>query len=76
MPHYYDGQSVATLARRRTFSWRALFDNSLDTMRTWLRCWRERRELIEYLATDHRAALDIGIDGNAREWAERPFWRP
>jgi uncharacterized protein YjiS (DUF1127 family) len=41
-----------------------------------LRRRRDRYELLCYLAADHRAAADIGIDrSNACEWAERPFWR-
>jgi len=28
------------------------------------------------MAIDHRAAADIGVTaGDARDWAERPFWR-
>lgn len=76
MSHYLDGESVAALAESRSFSWRTFFKSAADTARTWLKRHRERQQLLDYLAIDHRAARDIGVDiGNAREWAERPFWR-
>ena len=29
------------------------------------------------MAIDYRAASDMGVtDNDARDWAERPFWRP
>ena len=76
MSRYLDGQSVAALARSRTFSWRALFKSLADTLRIWRKRHRDRDELLKYFATDHRAPNDLGIDrANAREWADRPFWR-
>lgn len=76
MSHYLDGESVAAFAESQPFSWRAFFKSAADTARTWLKRRRERQELLDYLAMDHRAARDLGIDrSNAREWAERPFWR-
>ena len=76
MTRYVVGESVAVLAGSRSFSWRAFFTGLSDTLRMWLERRRVRQELLSYLAMDHRAAKDIGIDrSNAREWAERPFWR-
>lgn len=84
MSHYLDGESVTafvevespSLSWRAFSSWRALFKSVVDTARIWHPRRRERQELLDYLAMDHRAARDIGIDrNNAREWAARPFWR-
>ena len=34
------------------------------------------QELIDFMAIDHRAAADMGVtDNEARDRAERPFWR-
>jgi hypothetical protein len=36
----------------------------------------QRRELLDFMTIDHRAAADMGVAVNdAREWAYRPFWR-
>jgi uncharacterized protein YjiS (DUF1127 family) len=76
MTRYYAGESVAAFSGNRGFSWSAFFKQLADTVGTWRRRERDRRELLDYLATDHRAANDLGIDrSDAREWAERPFWR-
>jgi uncharacterized protein YjiS (DUF1127 family) len=77
MSRYLDGESVAAFAGSRTFSWRAFCKSITDVPRIWLKRQQDRQELLDYLATDHRAAMDIGIDrSNAREWATRPFWQP
>jgi uncharacterized protein YjiS (DUF1127 family) len=77
MSDYVDRKSGAAFAEGRSFSSRVLFKSFVDTVSTWLRRRRERQELLDYLATDHRAENDICISGSdAREWAERPFWRP
>ena len=81
MSRYLDGTSVAAFAGNRSFAWSALRKRLLAgsvsrSARIWLKRWRDRRELLDYLAMDHRAAADLGIDrSNAREWAQRPFWR-
>jgi uncharacterized protein YjiS (DUF1127 family) len=46
----------------------------------WLGACRQRRqecaELLAFMATDHRAAADIGVTAyEAINWSERPFWR-
>jgi uncharacterized protein YjiS (DUF1127 family) len=77
MSHYLGGESVASLTERKWFSWLTFFNGRIATMRIWLKRRKDRQELLDYLAMDHRAASDIGIDrSNAREWAERPFWQP
>jgi uncharacterized protein YjiS (DUF1127 family) len=46
----------------------------------WLRACRrrhqERAELLAFMASDHRAAADIGVTRyEAMNWSNRPFWR-
>jgi uncharacterized protein YjiS (DUF1127 family) len=54
----------------------ALLANFIEWLRLCSRRRRQRRELVEYLASDHRAAADLGITHyDARDWCERPFWR-
>jgi len=76
MSHYLDGGSVAAFAESPAYSWRKFFRSAIDTVRIWRKRQHDRRQLLNYLAMDHRAANDIGTDrSNARDWAERPFWR-
>jgi len=76
MTRYLAGESVAAFSGNRGFSWSAFFSGISTTVRTWRERERHRRELLDYLATDHRAANDLCIDrSDARAWAERPFWR-
>lgn len=76
MSHCIGREAASVLAEPRTFSLRSCVGGFAGTLMTWLKRHHDRRELLDYLNTDHRAALDIGADGNrAREWAQRPFWR-
>jgi len=77
MSCYVRGGGLASaLAKRRSLPWLAFLDGIVELARTCRRRREQRRELLEYLALDHRAAADIGITGQeARNWAERPFWR-
>lgn len=76
MSHNLHGESTAAFAERRWYPSRTFFSSVIDIMRTWIRRRQQRQELLDYMAIDHRAAADIGATGNeAREWAERPFWR-
>ena len=76
MSQYLHGESVAAFAEGRSFSPRAFLQRAIDTIRIWRTRRRERDELLNYLAMDHRAGTDIGMDRTcARDWAERPFWR-
>ena len=80
MSHTLHGENLAAFGQNRRYSWRAswrvFFARLTDTARTWRRRLRERRELLHYLETDHRAAMDLGINhAAAREWVDRPFWR-
>ncbi len=76
MSHTLHGENVAAFTQGRAFSGHVLFARLTDTLRTWRRRQRERQELLYYLATDHRAVMDLGTDfASAREWADRPFWQ-
>ena len=76
MSQYLGGESVVAFVESQSFSSRAFFQRVIDTIRTWRKRQGEREELLKYLAMDHRAGMDIGMDRTcAREWAERPFWR-
>ena len=76
MSHTLHGENVAAFTQSRAFSWHVLFARLADTVRTWRRRQRERYELLNFLVTDHRAAMDLGTDlAGAREWADRPFWQ-
>jgi uncharacterized protein YjiS (DUF1127 family) len=68
---------ASTFTERRSFLWRSLprsavkiFAALLRTIGTWHSRRRQRRELFEFLASDHRAAADIGI---TRYEAEQSF---
>jgi len=78
MSHYVHGRLGAVYGRRRrSISWRAFANSAAETVRTWMRRRRQRQELIDFMAIDYRAASDMGVtDNDARDWAERPFWRP
>jgi uncharacterized protein YjiS (DUF1127 family) len=67
---------AAAAAPLRILSWREIFRGAV----AWVQaCWqrqRERQQLLDYMAIDHRAAADIGMKRcDALEWANRPFWR-
>ena len=51
-----------------------LFAALLHIISTWRSRRRQRRELFEFLASDHRAAADIGITRyDAEHWFDWPF---
>jgi uncharacterized protein YjiS (DUF1127 family) len=66
---------------RRSFSWQSvrqsavrIFPILFRAVATWHSRRRQRRELFEFLASDHRAAADIGITRyEAEHWFDRPF---
>lgn len=70
-------EAASTFAERRSLSWRSLrrravsiFPILFRSVATWHSSRRQRRELFEFLASDHRAAADIGI---TRYDAEQSF---
>lgn len=75
---FYDARNEAALAcaQRRSVSLRKVLAGAVERARTALTRRRQRQELFEYLASDHRAAADIGIsNGEARALSRTPFWR-
>jgi hypothetical protein len=62
MSCYLRTETGATFAARRRFSLRAVLKRVADQLRVGRDRRRQRRELIEYLASDHRAANDLGIN--------------
>ena len=62
MSCYSQTQTAAEFAARQTFSLRrAVFSGVIGRVRVTCNRRRQRQELIEYLASDHRAANDLGI---------------
>jgi uncharacterized protein YjiS (DUF1127 family) len=74
---------TSTFIERRSFSWRPLTRGAVRIFRalfrivgTWRSRRRQRRELFEFLASDHRAAADIGITRyEAEHWFNQPLRR-
>jgi uncharacterized protein YjiS (DUF1127 family) len=74
---------TSTFIERRLFSWRPLTRGAVRIFRalfhivgTWRSRRRQRRELFEFLASDHRAAADIGITRyEAEHWFNQPLRR-
>jgi uncharacterized protein YjiS (DUF1127 family) len=64
MSCYAQTETGAAAAARRTFSLRSLFKRIVGRLRAARQRRRQYRELIDYLASDHRAASDLGISPN------------
>jgi uncharacterized protein YjiS (DUF1127 family) len=76
MSHYLHSQSATVFGEHGSVPWRALFASVAGMMRIWARRRQQRRELLDFMTIDHRAAADMGVTVNdARDWAQRPFWR-
>lgn len=76
MSCHSQAEQSASVARVRTLSVPALCRRVI----VWLRSCRQRRqeraELLAFMASDHRAAADIGVTQyEALNWAKQPFWR-
>jgi uncharacterized protein YjiS (DUF1127 family) len=70
-------KAASPFTERRSLPWRSLRRSAVSifpilfrTVATWRSRRRQRRELFEFLASDHRAAADIGI---TRYDAEQSF---
>jgi hypothetical protein len=61
MACYSHTETGAVFATRRTFSLRTVSSRVVERLRMVREHRRQRQELIEYLASDHRAANDLGI---------------
>ena len=71
------GPPAPASVQTRSLPWRGLFKGMPAALWTYRNRQRQRRELLEYIAGDHRAASDLGITTyEARKWSEQPFWRP
>jgi uncharacterized protein YjiS (DUF1127 family) len=76
MSDFAQSKQAAALARLAPHSWRASFDRLMPLLHECLERQRQRRELLDFMAHDYRAASDIGVTPyEARKWAKRPFWR-
>jgi hypothetical protein len=76
MSNYSSSESVGTFAEARAPSWRVVGSRIGALMWTFWTRRRQRQELLGYVASDYRAAADIGItSGEVRGWSQRPFWR-
>jgi ribosome-associated translation inhibitor RaiA len=62
------GGPAAALAERRSPAWRAAFDRIINRIRSRIARHKQRRELRDYLASDYRAAADIG-------YYDQDLWR-
>jgi hypothetical protein len=75
MSSYSQSAPASTFTRCRSPRWRAVFHRAVDRIRASLVRRRQRQELREYLASDYRAAADIGIanyyDCGLRKWPAR-----
>ena len=76
MSHYLHGETAAALTQARPVFWRPSVRDLARMVSTWISRRQQRQELLDYVALDHRAAADLGVSANdARDWADRPFWR-
>jgi uncharacterized protein YjiS (DUF1127 family) len=76
MSCYIDPDVAADFAPLRMLSWRVPCREAVAWVRSCRQRQRERQQLLDYMAIDHRAAADIGMKRHdALEWANRPFWR-
>jgi hypothetical protein len=72
---YIHNVSAAAFAGRRSLPWRATFNRVLGLARSCRERRRQGRKRIDDMASDHRAAADIGMTGcEARGSSELPFW--
>lgn len=75
MSSFIHRESAALLIKRRT-AWRTPWRRAIERLRAHCVRQRQRQELLDYIASDYRAARDIGIStGEARGWSQCPFWR-
>jgi uncharacterized protein YjiS (DUF1127 family) len=69
--------AAAAVAPWWAFSWPAkICRDAVAWLRAGRQRQRERRELLSFLASDHRASADFGVTRDeALSWSSRPFWR-
>jgi hypothetical protein len=59
------------VAEQRSLPWRAIFARAIGHVRSRMARRKQRRELRDYLASDYRAAADIGI---RNYYDDRDLW--
>jgi uncharacterized protein YjiS (DUF1127 family) len=70
------GESDEAFIERPVLSRRAFVHRVIGLVRTCYVRHRQHQELFDYLASDYRAAADIGITSSeARALSQQPFWR-
>ena len=76
MSGFGKSEHAGAFLKERTQPWRTFGSRIIEGVWAfWLRR-KQRQELLEYIASDYRAAADIGVtSGEARGWSQRPFWR-
>ena len=76
MSGYVPADASAAVARSQTFSMSTLSHRTVVWLRACRRRHQERAELLAFMASNHRAAADIGVTRyEAMNWSNRPFWR-
>jgi uncharacterized protein YjiS (DUF1127 family) len=76
MSSYIEPDGAAAVAPLRILSRREICRGAVAWLRACRQRRRERRELFVLIATDYRAAADIGVTyDEAASWSRRPFWR-
>jgi hypothetical protein len=61
MLYYAQTKTSVAAAARQIFSLRGVFNRAVDRLRAAGQRRRQCQELIDYLASDHGAAADLGI---------------
>jgi uncharacterized protein YjiS (DUF1127 family) len=76
MSSHGNSESVDAFAEARALSWCVIAGRIAAPIWAFWTRRQQRQELLDCLASDYRAAADIGItSGEARGWSQRPFWR-
>jgi hypothetical protein len=76
MSRHSNTESFGAFPKARAPSWRVVASRIATLIWIFWTRRQQRQELLGYIASDYRAAADIGItSGEARGWSQRPFWR-
>jgi hypothetical protein len=66
VPNYWERVRITTFAAH-------VARHSVELVRAWAEGRRQRSELLVYLASDHRAAADIGLKSRDFGWSNEPI---
>jgi hypothetical protein len=76
MSSYNNSEPADAFPEARAPSWRVIASRITALMWAFWTRRQQRQELLDYIASDYRAATDIGItSGEARGRSQRPLWR-